>query len=61
MEEKKNDKREKDYIIDAPLVDEIIKGIDKVNDDGRTEKIIRTLKNENLGKYDPKNISLMNF
>ena len=54
MEEKKNDKREKDYIIDKPLVDEIIEGIEEVNDKGRTEKIIGTLKNENLGKYDKK-------
>ena len=51
MEEKKNDEREHDYIINETLVSKIREGIEEVNDDGKTNKINEILKTENLGKY----------
>ena len=51
MEEKKNDEREYDYILNETLVSKIREGIEEVNDDGKTNKIKEILKTENLGKY----------
>ena len=48
--EKKKDNRDKDFIIEEDVTENIIKGICQVNDHGKSADLKEVLKNENLGK-----------